>query len=141
MRISAAELSRYRSRLSDAASLAEGYVRARVLDECAGLRTSEARDLAIEIVEDAVSTFGDQARAAACDFFDEVAEAEGAGARSSMADGLTDHGDVEGKVRYYARSIAYGRGDLPRFADDCASRAGFYVWREGNVCMASNCGG
>lgn len=139
MEISARELERYRRALSGCRGAAAEYVLARVLSECAGLGTSEAREAAKEIVADAVEAFGSRAQALACDLFDEVAEAEGVEARSRVRGGLTDAADIDRKVRYYARLVE--RGDLRAFAAACARRAGFYVWREANLCVAQNATG
>lgn len=137
MRVTQTELDRYRRKLESARDSAAEYVRRRVEDECRGLTVADARDAAIEIVSDAVDVFGGQAQLAACDFFDEMAEACGEKVHASPIEGITDPSDIDGKVRYYARKLA--DGDIRGFADDCARRTGFYVWREANMCTALNC--
>ena len=137
MRISLAEVNRYRRKLEACRDNAESYVRRRVLDECAGLDVAEARDLAIEIVEDAVDVFGMQAQEAACEFFDEMAEVCGEKVVAHVVEGITDPENIDRKVRYYACKLV--DGDIRGFADDCARRAGFYAWREANMCTALNC--
>lgn len=139
MELKTAELDRYRSRLKACQEAASDYVKARVLDECAGLIVSQARETAKEIVSDAVDVYGMQAQYFATSFFDEMAEAHGFEAGAETFEGLTDPEDIDSKVRYFARKLK--SGDLSGFAADCAERAGFYVWREANVCMAMNCGG
>lgn len=137
MRVTAAELARYGRKLESAKDSTSAYVLHRVLEECRGLSVADARDAAIEIVGDAVSVYGDQAQSAACDFFDEMAEACGEKVRAHVIDGITDPVDIDRKVRYFACRLV--DGDLRGFAEDCASRAGFYVWREANMCTALNC--
>lgn len=139
MHLTKAELDRYRGRLNACKEAAYGYVEARVLDECGGLIVSEAREAAKEIILDAVDAFGMQAQWFASSFYDEVAEAHGIEAGAETFEGLTDPGNVDSCVRYYARRLR--SGDLAGFAKDCADRAGFYVWREANACMSMNCEG
>lgn len=130
------EVERYRDSLAAVRGEAERYVRSRVLSECPGLAVADAREAAKGVVADAVDVYGPQAQALACDLFDEVMEASGEDVRARLMDGLTDLADVDAKVRYFAGKLV--KGDLAGFAGDCASRAGFYVWREAMVCTARN---
>lgn len=133
------ELNRYDGRIKSCQDGAYGYVRARVLDECAGFSISDARELAKSIVADAVDAFGMQAQAFAAEFWDEMAEAHGLETGAETFDGLTDPENIDKKVRYYARKLM--DSDLDAFAEDCARRASFYVRREANTCTALNCKG
>lgn len=136
MRYAREDIERYRSRLKSVSGDARSYVRAMVAFECDGLEVADARETAKAIVAAAVDAFGSTAQSYACDFFDEFCEAEGIDVRASIRHGLTDPADIDAKVRFYARRLA--DGDLEGFADDCAERAAFYVFREANECMVAN---
>lgn len=137
MRMKAAELARYRAQLDGTASDARAYVLRRLEDEGAGLDVAAMRQLAIEIVEDAVAVFGDQAQAVAADLFDEVMEADGEDARARLFDGLIDHGRTEGKVHYYARKLV--DGDADGFAGDASDLAAYYIHRSAWENLVRNC--
>lgn len=139
MQIKANELERYRKAMEDARDSAESWTKTRVLSECAGLSVSEARETAISIITDTAAAFGERAQAASCQLFEEICEAEGIKTAEPLTyDDLTDGDDIRRKVGYFARDLtATGRG-LSVFAEACAERAGFYVWREGNLCQARN---
>ena len=137
MRMKAAELARYRAQLDGTASDARAYVLRRLEDEGDGLDVAGMRELAIEIIGDAVAVFGDQAQAVAADLFDEVMEADGEDARARLFDGLIDHGRTEGKVHYYARKLV--DGDAAGFAGDASDLAAYYVHRSAWDNLVRNC--
>ena len=137
MRITQAELNRYRLELGRRSDAAKAYVAARVRDECVGLPVAEARQRAIEIVGDCNGVFGEQAQALAADLFDEVCSAEGIDAASELFDDVIDYGSMDEKVRYYAGGLK--DGDIGGFAGSLSDLAAFYVKRSAYENMVRNC--
>lgn len=80
-----------------------------------GLAVVDARDKAIEILENCDSVFGDRAQALAAELFDEVCDAEGIRATSEVFDDVIDRNLLEKKVKYYARYLAEDDSDVVSF--------------------------
>ena len=137
MKMTAAELERYRASLNATADDARLYVLGRLRDEASDLSVAEARDLAIEIVEDATGVYGDQAQAIAAELFDEIMEADGASARAQVFGDLIDHAKTESKMHYFACKLV--EGDVAGFRRDASDLAAFYVHRSAWDNLVRNC--
>lgn len=140
MRVTQAELARYRRQLAAQAQAARAYVLARL--KAGGISSSsvaEAREATIAAVSDAIGVYGDQAQAIAADLFDEVMEAEGLKPRATVYEGVIDEAAMAEKVRYYAGQLAQGK--LARYTRDVGDLAAYYVRRSAYECMVANCVG
>lgn len=137
MKMTAAELDRYRASLDRTADNARLYVLGRLRDEASDLSVAEARELAIEIVEDATGVYGDQAQAIAAELFDEIMEADGVSARAQVFGDLIDHAKTESKMHYFAAKLV--DGDSAGFAADASDLAAYYVHRSAWENLVRNC--
>ena len=63
MKITQGGLNRYRNQISQRKSDASAYLRARMAKEIKGLSIADARNKTIEIMQDCLAVFGDQAQA------------------------------------------------------------------------------
>jgi len=138
MRISAAELNRYREALHEIGREASDYVRESIEALGEGAGVTAAREAAIAAIQDTVGIHGEMAQALASQLFDEVCQAEGLGVLDfELMDDLIDFGMLEEKVRYFAKALVDGNGG--QFADDCSELANMYVWRCNRDAMVRNC--
>lgn len=142
MQITQAELTRYRLQLAQQQADAKAYVIARLESE-PGIRempVADVRNKTIEIMQDCLGVFGDQAQALSAELFDEISEAEGLGADpAQIFDGLIDGDKMEEKVRYYVRAIAGEELDWEGYEGSSADLASYYVHRSAMQNMARNC--
>lgn len=139
MRISDAEIARYRAGLDKLASEAGSYVadlHAAMAESYPDASVAEVREAMKDAVDHALNAFGDQASTLACDLFDEIMEAEGVKARSRLYDAI-DRDLVDGKLRYLARDLV--GGNLPEFARSVTDLTEFYVKRSAYENMVRNC--
>ena len=138
MRISAAELNRYRAALHEIGREASDYVRESIEALGEGAGVTAAREAAIAAIQDTVGIHGEMAQALASQLFDEVCQAEGLSVLDfELMDDLIDFGMLEEKVRYFAKALVDGNGG--KFADDCSTLADFYVRRCNYESMVRNC--
>lgn len=137
MRISAADVERYRAAMDAIAREASAYV-ADALAVTRGVGVTSMRDAAIEALTDSIGIHGDMAQALAGQLFDEVCEAEGIDASEfELYDDVIDAAMLEAKVRYLARSVVEGRRQV--FVDDCGTLADMYAWMCNREAMVRNC--
>lgn len=142
MQITQAELDRYRLKLARQQSDARAYIIARLEFEpgISEMSVAEVRDKTIEIMQDCLGVYGDQAQALSAELFDEISEAEGLGADPArIFDGLIDDGMMEEKVRYYARALAGEEPDWEGYEGSSADLAAYYVHRSAMQNIARNC--
>lgn len=138
-KISTAAQLRYRNSLKSIQRDAQTYVSKRLAVETRGLAVADARDKAIEILEDCDSVFGDRAQALSAELFDEVCDAEGMRASSEMFDDLIDRDVLEEKVRYFARYLASDEPDIVSFERMVSQLGGYYTRRCAYANTLRNC--
>lgn len=137
MRISAADVERYREAMDAIAQEASAYV-ADALAVTRGVGVTSIREAAIEALTDSIGIHGDMAQALAGQLFDEVCEAEGIETDEfELYDDVIDAAMLEAKVRYLARSVVEGRRQV--FVDDCGALADMYAWMCNREAMVRNC--
>jgi hypothetical protein len=138
MQISQVELNRYRNQIKQRQNDARDYLLARLEREAHGLSVADARDKTIEIMQDSMGVFGDQAQALSAEFFDEICEAENIDAQPGvMFDDIIDPDKLSEKVHYYAGKLV--NGDWDGYAGSNADLAAFYVHRSALQNMERNC--
>lgn len=137
MKITQRELNRYRNQISQRKSDASAYLRARMTKETKGLSVANARNKTIEIMQDCLAVFGDQAQALSAEFFDEICEAEGLDAVSQIFDDVIDEEKMTEKVRYYAGKLK--DGDWDGYAGSAADLAAYYVHKSALENLFRNC--
>lgn len=104
------------------------------------MSVADVRDKTIDIMQDCLGVYGDQAQALSAELFDEICEAEGLGANpAQIFDGLIDDDMMEDKVRYYARAIAGDEPDWEGYEGSSADLASYYVHRSAMQNIARNC--
>lgn len=104
------------------------------------MSVADVRDKTIDIMQDCLGVYGDQAQALSAELFDEICEAEGLGAnQAQIFDGLIDNDMMEDKVRYYARAIAGDEPDWEGYEGSSADLASYYVHRSAMQNIARNC--
>lgn len=137
MRISAADVERYREAMDAIAQEASAYV-ADALAVTRGVGVTSIREAAIEALTDSIGIHGDMAQALAGQLFDEVCEAEGIKTGDfELYDDVIDAAMLEAKVRYLARSVVEGKRQV--FVDDCGALADMYAWMCNREAMVRNC--
>lgn len=137
MKITQRELNRYRNQISQRKSDASAYLRARMAKETKGLSIADARNKTIEIMQDCLAVFGDQAQALSAELFDEICEAEGLDAVSQIFDDVIDEEKMTEKVRYYAGKLK--DGDWDGYAGLAADLAAYYVHKSALENLFRNC--
>lgn len=139
MRITKARLDRYRKDLDSLGKSASRYVEALfdgLIAEHPGASVAEMREAADEAIQDSLYAFGDQASSLALDLFDEIAEAYGIEADTSIED-VIDLQAMDSKVRYLARNLV--DGDVDAFKRDIRDLTKYYVKRCAFENMERNC--
>lgn len=139
MRITKARLDRYRKDLDSLGESASRYVEALfdgLIAEHPGASVAEMREAADEAIQDSLYAFGDQASSLALDLFDEIAEAYGIEADTSIED-VIDLQAMDSKVRYLARNLV--DGDFGAFKRDIRDLTKYYVKRCAFENMERNC--
>lgn len=139
MRISSAEIARYRAGLDKLASEAGSYVadlHAAMAESYPDASVAEVREAMKDAVDHALNAFGDQASTLACDLFDEIMEAEGVKAESALYDAI-DRDMVDKKLRYLARDLV--EDGSAAFAGKVTDLTKFYVKRSAYENMVRNC--
>ena len=139
MRITKARLDRYRKDLDSLGESASRYVEAMfdgLIAEHPGASVAEMREAADEAIQDSLYAFGDQASSLALDLFDEIAEAYGIEADTSIED-VIDLQAMDSKVRYLARNLV--DGDFGAFKRDIRDLTKYYVKRCAFENMERNC--
>lgn len=91
------------------------------------------RKSAIDVMTDALNTYGAAAASAACDLFDDVMELEGLSVTASMPSGIYSHEEIEKIARYQAGKIR--RDDVDGFLDQVSKSTGFLTYQGGNRSM------
>ena len=141
MRLTQAELNRYRKEVDIAADSAGSYV----LDAMeAFLRvypdadTAAMRNFVIELLQVSLPNFCDAAATLSADLFDELAETLGEDVETKLYDTI-DYDKVEQKVRYFAKFL--NEGDSERFKQEVADVTRYYVKRSAFDNMRENCKG
>ena len=104
-----------------------------------GLAVADARDKAIEILENCDSVFGDRAQALSVELFDEVCDAEEMRASSDMFDDVTGRNLLEKKVKYYARYLAEDDRDVVSFERMVSQLGGYCARRSAYANTLRNC--
>lgn len=122
-KISTAAQLRYRNSLKSIQRDAQTYVSKRLAVETRGLAVADARDKAIEILEDCDSVFGDRAQALSAELFDD----------------LIDRDVLEEKVRYFARYLASDEPDIVSFERMVSQLGGYYTRRCAYANTLRNC--
>lgn len=140
MKISQAELNRYRAQIQERQKESSAYIFARLKQEgVKGMSVTDAREKTIEIMRDNIGVFGDQAQALSASFFDEICDAEDMDADPGiMFDDLIDDSMLEDKVHYYAGKLV--DGDWDGYVGSNADLAAFYVHKSALDNMVKNCG-
>lgn len=139
MRITKARLDRYRKDLDSLGDSASRYVEALfdgLIAEHPGASVADMREAADEAIQDSLYAFGDQASSLALDLFDEIAEAYGIEADTSIED-VIDPQAMDSKVRYFARNLV--DGDVGAFRRDIRDLTKYYVKRCAFENMERNC--
>lgn len=137
MAVTRARLNSYRADVDACGEAAAAYVEqylAAIMAEYPGISVAELREVAIEAIEDSLDAFGDQAAELALELFEEIA---GTGHDAQIYD-VIDPERIDGKVRYYARSLV--EGDVASFSRDVSDLTRYYVKRSAFENMAENCG-
>lgn len=122
-KISTAAQLRYRNSLKSIQRDAQTYVSKRLAVETRGLAVADARDKAIEILEDCDIVFGDRAQALSAELFDD----------------LIDRDVLEEKVRYFARYLASDEPDIVSFERMVSQLGGYYTRRCAYANTLRNC--
>lgn len=136
MRLSVADLQQYRVALERIGQSASN----RVVDSLAGHMTTrnEAREVAIDAINESIGVEGDMAQSLAGLLFDEICYAEGIDADAAVLfDDLIDQEMLAKKVYYFSRRLV--EGDKSGFAQECGNLANFYTWRLSREAMVRNC--
>ena len=139
MRITKARLDRYRKDLDSLGESASRYVEALfngLIAEYPSASVAEMREAADEAIQDSLYAFGDQASSLALDLFDEIAEAYGIEADTSIED-VIDPRVMDSKVRYFARNLV--DGNIGSFRHDIRDLTKYYVKRSAFENMERNC--
>lgn len=137
MAVTRARLNSYRADVDACGEAAAAYVEqylAAIMAEYPGISVAELREVAIEAIEDSLNAFGDQAAELALELFDEIAGTE----HDAQIYDVIDPERIDGKVRYYARSLV--EGDVASFNRDVSDLTRYYVKRSAFENMAENCG-
>lgn len=137
MAVTRARLNSYRADVDACGEAAAAYVEqylAAIMAEYPGISVAELREVAIEAIGDSLDAFGDQAAELALELFEEIA---GTGHDAQIYD-VIDPERIDGKVRYYARSLV--EGDVASFSRDVSDLTRYYVKRSAFENMAENCG-
>lgn len=132
-------LSEYDSRLSQLEGAAYDYVSERIssyLAQFPNASVAQAREFAIEVVNQAVESYGDAASSVAADLYDNMAEASGAKAKPATIDTSDVSGYVSKEIHYQAGKLA--GGDMAGFATACGKAASDRVSRRANQTMCLN---
>lgn len=142
LRVTQAELSRYRREVDRAADSARDYFRAAISEfyrRYPGATTEDVRVFVLDLMGAALPNFTDMAATLSCDLFDELADEAGfEGGRARLYD-TTDWQMVDRKVHYLAGFL--NGGDRERFRSEVADLTRYYVRRSAYDNMVENCRG
>lgn len=109
------------------------------LDFSGGYMEKKAsRDAVIAFMQALAVRYGDAAATLAADFYDEIAEAAGAGVADAVLAETASDASVAGSVRYSAKKLFGREPDEDAFKRGCAAALARYVKKAANDTMSRN---
>lgn len=142
LRVTQAELSRYRREVDAQADKARDYFRraiAEFMRRYPDATTEDTRVFVLDLMGSALPNFTDLTATLACDLFDELAEEVGFEGEQARLYETTDWQMVDRKVHYLAGFL--NEGDRERFKIEVSDLTHYYCKRAAYDNMVANCRG
>ena len=142
LRVTQAELSRYRREVDAQAEKAREYFRAAIAEfyrRYPDATTEDTRVFVLDLMGSALPNFTDLTATLACDLFDELAEEVGFEGERARLYETTDWQMVDRKVHYLAEFL--NEGDKERFKREVSDLTHYYCKRAAYDNMVANCRG
>ncbi|WP_405735982.1 hypothetical protein [Bifidobacterium sp.] len=142
LRVTQAELSRYRREVDAQADKARDYFRraiAEFMRRYPDATTEDTRVFVLDLMGSALPNFTDLTATLACDLFDELAEEVGFEGERARLYETTDWQMVDRKVHYLAGFL--NEGDRERFKREVSDLTHYYCKRAAYDNMVANCRG